>query len=379
MHQLRESDFEADIPSSAAATSLDLQAEFSAAVGHLRDYLAIHHPGLHERLAPERWRELEQAQVIAGSGWKIKVRGAGRRSINLVTRAHLFTSPLRLCVLHEDEVADYEAGGQAIAGYFLGDHPSAEDRSTLALAWAYAFRNRTDARLEIDLEPDEAEDAPDPGEFTDFRKKSRRGRVKRRPAPRPSSATQKDAPRELVDLSTLDLRKVKATFLEAKRRGVLKATGKTTLGEPKPPSGRGSGGGRRSGDRHYGDRDREDKAYDIVEAVLADARGLQLEDTRDQPGVGADAVDREKDIWIELKAHGRDASDTLRLEPSEALRAEEKRGKYWLVVVWNLERPRTPEFVVIPDPLHRLDTYLASGVRLTGVQELASEQQASGR
>lgn len=54
----------------------------------------------------------------------------------------------------------------------------------------------------------------------------------------------------------------------------------------------------------------------------------------------ADAVDQDKDIWVELKTHGREAADTLRLEPAEAQRAEKKRGRYWLVIVWNLEKPR---------------------------------------
>ena len=53
-----------------------------------------------------------------------------------MTRAHLFTSPLRLCVLHEDEVADYEAGGQAIAGYFLGFDPPSSLRTSLAMRQA---------------------------------------------------------------------------------------------------------------------------------------------------------------------------------------------------------------------------------------------------
>lgn len=42
-----------------------------------------------------------------------------------------------------------------------------------------------------------------------------------------------------------------------------------------------------------------------------------------------------------------------------------------LVVVWNLEEPRTSEFVVIPDPIRRLDAYLANGLRLTGIRESA--------
>ena len=154
---------------------------------------------------------------------------------------------------------------------------------------------------------------------------------------------------------------------------------RTKLKEPvrRPGSPRNGSAPAPTGKRSYSDKEREEVAFRIVEAVLGDTRGLKLEDTRDQPAVGADAVDRDKDIWIELKAHGQEAADTLRLEPSEALRAEEKRGKFWLVVVWNLEKPRTPNFVVIPDPLRRLDTYLANGMRLTGVADLAAAKAAA--
>jgi hypothetical protein len=65
----------------------------------------------------------------------------------------------------------------------------------------------------------------------------------------------------------------------------------------------------------------------------------------------------------------------VRLEPSQAQRAHDKRGHYWLVIVWNLEKPRLPDFVVIPDPLRRLDTYLARGLRLSGVSELAAQSR----
>jgi hypothetical protein len=63
--------------------------------------------------------------------------------------------------------------------------------------------------------------------------------------------------------------------------------------------------------------------------------------------------------------------ENLKFPASEALRAEEKRGNYLLVVLWDLEKPRTPKLVVVPDPLHRLDTYFASGIQLTGLQDLA--------
>jgi hypothetical protein len=108
-----------------------------------------------------------------------------------------------------------------------------------------------------------------------------------------------------------------------------------------------------------------------VSAVFRDEGRAELRYIGDQPSAGADAVDDERDIWVELKTHGQEADDTIRLEPAEAELADKKHGRYWLVVVWNLEKPRTPAFVVIPDPLRRLDTYLAKGLRLTGIRELA--------
>jgi hypothetical protein len=41
-------------------------------------------------------------------------------------------------------------------------------------------------------------------------------------------------------------------------------------------------------------------------------------------------------------------------------------------VVWNLEK-RTPELLLVQDPLARLDTYIGSGIRLAGLDELVNE------
>jgi hypothetical protein len=316
--------------------------------------------------------------VIAGSGWGIRVRGTRRRTVKLKARAHLFRDPLRLCLLDDEEISAPDTGGQALASFFVGDDPVPEDRSTVALAWAYAYSSRADERQDIDLAaPDSPQDAPGPpaGAFAEFTRQDRRKRISR-------GAKQKEQPaepppRKLVDLDEVRLGAVSGTFLEAKRRGTLKAARNAKLSSPKKTGGEegSSAGGPRSARRQYTDREREDAGYAIVEAVLRSSRRLELDDIRDQPSTGADAVDRKRDIWIELKAHGQDAPDSIRLEPAEAERAEEKRGSYWLIVIWNLEKPRTPEFVVIPDPLHPLDTYLGRGLKLTGVRELAEQSR----
>ena len=369
-----ESNFSAEIPGHLAAASFDAQDDFVAACGHFHDYLALHHPTLHARLSPARWDELRRAHVIVGPGWGIRVRVARRRSALLNVRAHLFREPLRLCLSHQAEIDTPETGGDAIASFVVGDDEAPEERSTVALAWSYAFSVRERAREEISFSvpESEAQDAPPPKSFEEFSRGRNRPRGRRKP--RAKSTPPPPPPRQLVDLDELRLDQVSGAFLEAKRRTSLKVPAKTKL--DKRPA-QGAAGSRpqseRSAHTGYSAREKEDAAFAIVERILADRRGLELKDVRSQNNAGADAVDTKQDIWVELKAHGRDLSETLRFPSSEAARAAEKRGKYWLVVIWDLEQPRTPKFVVIPDPLHRLDTYLGRGLELTGLRDLATK------
>jgi hypothetical protein len=383
VHPLHPENFEDDIPSALAASSFDAQVDFVAAVGHLQDHLAKHHPSLHRRLAPESWTKLGEARVLIGSDWGIRVRADGR-SARLQVRAHLFTDPLRFCVLHEDEIAAYESGGQAIADYFgpkgvkVADDTSAEDRSTLALAWAYAYDIRGQGREQLSVSaPTPAEDTPIPTRRLEaLKRKGRLTPLKR--MPRSNGTESRAEPRKLVDLTELSVDEIDATFLQGRRSTKMRFPEKTKLAGPRESSQTANdsstaNGRARSGHAEYTPRDREDVAYRIAEAFLEASNDLDLEDIRDRRREGADAVDRGKDIWVELKAHGRDLPENLRFPPAEALRAEEKRGRYYLVVLWDLEKPRTPKLVVVPDPLYRLDTYFASGIQLTGLQELAKK------
>ena len=100
------------------------------------------------------------------------------------------------------------------------------------------------------------------------------------------------------------------------------------------------------------------------------ARGITIDDTRNQPNVGADGVDPEQDLYFELKAHAGDPNDVVRLESSQADRAKEKQRNYWLVIASGLEEGSQPELLFIPDPLQRLDTYLGAGIRLAGIKSV---------
>jgi hypothetical protein len=177
----------------------------------------------------------------------------------------------------------------------------------------------------------------------------------------------------LVDVAELDLADVVVSFLEAKRTGTTKSAGKGKLSTPRPGGdpATSSNGGVPAADRAFTDREREDLALAIVAAAVAQNRGWDLEDIRDQSLTGADARDPKAGVWVELKTHLKDLPDSVRLERSEAERAAKEKGKYVLALVWNLEHPRVPRVALIADPMKRLDADLIRGMRLTGLRDLA--------
>ena len=352
----------------------DLQEEFPAAVAHLRDYLFIHHPDLHKEIPQNRWHELASAEVVLGAHWRVRGRAGRRRPLDLKIPAYLFRAPMLFCAVDESEAAAHDAGGQAIASFLLGSEARSEHRSVVSLAWAVAFHRRREAPEAFDVEPESfaSDDESLLGAMPAFRGAQRGARARRLKSKRlkskPVGAVEM---RELIGLEDLDLSTVGVVMFDRKRRGALRARKSTRLKEPRKPAGlAGKTSSEGASRRNYNDREREDAAYRIIEAILGETHDLELEDLRDQSAVGADAVDREKDIWIELKAHGRDVSDTVRLEPSEAQRADEKGERFWLVVAWNLEEPHVPQYLIIPDPLRRLDRYLGRGLLLTGIGQL---------
>jgi hypothetical protein len=374
---IRDDEFERDVPSTVVAAN-DLQADFPVVVTHLKNYLVLHNNALHGSIAATSWNELMQADVAVGLGWTVKAKVPGRRAIRISPRAHVFQEPLLFCAIGIDDAGAHNAGGAAIASYLLGDSASEADRSFIALAWESAFGRRNDREdvLDVDAPPGEEESDAGDDQMPNWLRGRSSTRRRAKAKPRRTHRVQKDEPRTLVDLETLDMSQVAVTVASDKRSGRLRYPSSKPLVDPKKKSasGKKSSAASRAGNREYTATDREDTGYAIAEAYLREVVGLDLEDVRDQDNVGADAVDRKKDIWVELKVSGRDRDDVIKLERSEAKRAQEKGKRYWLVVVWNLERPRSPELLLVQDPLSRLDTYLGNGIRLAGLNELATEK-----
>jgi Protein NO VEIN, C-terminal len=375
---LDPANFEPDIPAALLERELDRVSDYRAAVDRFRAYLQVHHPDLYERVGATTWRSLSEAALVISGDWKLRVRAPGKRPEHVPVRAHLFLDPNAVCVVDEDQLGRRDGAGQAIAGRVAGPDASEADLSTLALVWAESYRD--DSAPEFELDPlEEPEAAPGLVEFEQFRVNTRKRGGKRLKRIRTKEPAAKEEPRRLHDAEDLDLGGVQGLLLEGTRRGTtVRLSSKAKL----IPSTKSSApskarNGVRAGNRDYTEEEKEDLALALVSTVLAKQKGLRLEDIREQANAGADAVDRQHDIWVELKAHGKDMPDVIRLEPSEFELAETKKGKYWLAIVWGLEASRKPDYVLISDPLRRLDRTISGRIHLSGIADLRSKSAAS--
>ncbi len=363
--------FEPDIPDRLLRQTLDRHSDFVAAVDRFKRYLKIHHAELFASVSADTWRSLSEALLVISADWRLRVRTPGKRTERVPVRAHLFTEPNALCVADEDQLGRRDGAGQAIASRIAGDEPTEANLSTVALVWAESYRDDSAPEFEVDPS-EEPEAAPDFADYEGFEASTRRT-ARRRKSPPKKEAPPKQESRELHDPEELDLGKLRGLLLEGKRKGItIRLSSKAKLVPPtkKPPSRGPSQRKTRAGDHKYTEEEKEDLALDLVATALAKQKGLRLEDIREQDNVGADAVDYERDVWVELKAHGKDMPDVIRFEPSEFDLAEKKKGKYLLAIVWGLEAPRQPDYVLISDPLRRLDRRISGRVHLSGITDL---------
>jgi hypothetical protein len=369
---LGEEAFEPDVPSSLAGAS-DLATALPEHVTKLRNFLVREAPSLHDRVPAARWRALSGARVVLGAGWRAKVRASKGKVLRVEIPAHFFATSGLLAALDDDEATRMDSGGRAIAQFLLDPEATDQDRAFIALAWESQSRRNDggDVALFAEGDDDQGDTATKPLPAWARRTST----PLRRPGKTPKASKLKpdDVRRTLVDLQALDIDSVSVSVVATDRQGKLMVEQQRT---PKSPNRkRASAAAERrikptSAARDYNDTEREDAGYRLAEAKLLEIYGLNLDDLRDQPDVGADAFDAETDIWVELKTHAQGRPDTVRLEPSQAERAREKGERYLLVIIWGLEAPSVPEILVVHNPLRRLDAWLGRGIKLTGLAAL---------
>jgi hypothetical protein len=319
-------------------------------------------------LSSERWRALADCELCVGSDWTVWIPRTGKRGVPVQVPAYLFDGQTKLfCTIDEDAAGAFDSGGQAVASFFPAERLDSSDRAFLAMAWERSFQRRGELHDGLNLAPEASAD-PSPIELPHFGGRGRNGKPSRGKRKGGAQKAKKVPARELWDPAEIDLGAVKVLGASGGRRGKLRVASRRPLSPPSPNMS--TNGGRNPSGRTYGTMESEEVGYRLMERYLAE-RGIELDDTRAQRNVGADGVDLEHGLYFELKAHGREASNEVRLQGSEAERAEEKSKDYWLVIAANLERGLNPELLFIPDPLARLDTYYGGGIRLIGINSVA--------
>lgn len=116
----------------------------------------------------------------------------------------------------------------------------------------------------------------------------------------------------------------------------------------------------------YTPEERERVGLELVRLVLA-GEEKDIVDLRAQHNVGADAID-ELDRFFELKVHGGEEPETIRLQESEIRRAM-STPNFFLVVVSHVEGLEArPKVRIIVDPVNQLRMVDSSSVMFTGVR-----------
>jgi hypothetical protein len=116
----------------------------------------------------------------------------------------------------------------------------------------------------------------------------------------------------------------------------------------------------------YTDAEKEALGLALLRRVLA-GDADEIVDIRRQRGVGADAID-ELDRFFELKVHGGEEPETIRLQESEIHRAM-STPTFFLAVVSHVEGVEArPKVRIIIDPVNQLRMVDNSSVSFTGVR-----------
>jgi hypothetical protein len=369
-----ESRFEPRVSSLAVAAGDALTPAWMRAVAHFREFLAVYRPDLEEALGVEGWRALTDCRIALGTDWDVRVPRPGKRAVSVQVPAFIFREvPLLFCAIGEDYAESLDAGGQAVASLFAHSELKGSDRVFLAMAWESAFRRREEHATELDLplEEEGTEGGLELSKLPVRTGRAGRRRPRRRQGKGRGETTAETRARQLIDPDDIDLKKVKVSEAAAAGGGgKLRITARRPLKRaaqarrrPSLPSSR----------QALSDQDREDVGYRLMERWLAD-RGIDIDDTRNQPNVGADGVDLEQDLYFELKAHAGEAGNVVRLQSSEAERAREKKDRYWLVIASGLEEGSEQELLFIPDPLKRLNIQFRGGINLTGINSVSGRR-----
>lgn len=348
-----------------------------AAVEHLRDDLARNDPDRHADIAVS-WDDLSELVAVIAPALAVSVDLGGKAfEVQVPARAELSSHAFYL--RDPEELRRAEGAGRAVASLFSAD------RRSVAYAWLAAVqaaeeqRDVAAVRTAHEVAREDRWRAEQEGQDAlselqaDTRKRREGGRgVSRVGGPGgahrpPGDAGAPDArPRVLVDAARLVLRNEDGAIVRAVPREPRVESPSRGAPALKSPAPNGATPQQHASYRAYTDLDKEELAVDLLRWVLQ-GDDQRIVDLRAQRGVGADAVDT-LERFFELKAYAGGEPESVRLEPSEVLRALDAGKEFFLVVVSGLEGSAAkPKVRIIDHPLDRLTLTERTAVEYKGI------------
>ena len=369
----------------------DLTNVFVRAVTNLRADLAMSDAFAEASLVCS-WDDLAQVRVCLLPEIHVELPDPSRGTpLSLDVDAWLDLGSRTFLVVDASKVGWPTSGAYAVASAFTGD--SRRIAHDWLAAWSTAFAGdeaeaaASAVSTDANLKRQRAETAEVKlREFAEHTKQLRKKSSSKLPKPTTSSgdggskstpAAKVHAPRLLVDTDALALTNENGEIVGGSGSGSKATRGKAAkksrpkLNEPDLTKTSKPSGGAGRGPTNYTEREKEDAGMELVRKVLgSDLKGVP--DIRNQHNVGADAVDELRNFY-ELKAHAGAIPDVVRLQNSQVQRALQPGGKFFLVVVGNLEQGGPePEVRIITDPFDHLNVEDSGHVTVSGVQSAHS-------
>lgn len=349
-------------------TTDDHRLRFKEALKILRTDLARDDEASYRAMEP--WSRLDQLVIYLHrpNDLIVKATPAGHKAIDISVQAHTNIEEPALHFDNEHVIGRREYGGLAIAQFAKG-----ERNREIALAWASAWATSADhvVPITIKLATDELDTNLD-ALIIEHERQTQRGRRKMplgainssggstTPSPEPQIRRLKELPEEFVFSTTM-----RKGHQDA-RKGIQSKGSLTLPAEPpKQSTKRLIVPAPVSSYCQYDSQELQKHAWIYVRAAF-DEGCLVVEDYQAVPGLGADgAIDWE--TFIEMKSFAREAPTSMSLTESEFLRAQERKNKFYLVVVSGLEEGFCTQIRLYINPLDTLPWALKGSISLGGL------------
>jgi hypothetical protein len=372
------------ISTGALAAGSALRARFQSAMRHLRDWLTLEDPELHDRISSVDWERLLAARIAVNKRLHVEIPVPGRTSIQVQTSAHVQRSTTVLFAFSDRGVMESsDVMGSRLAHIFC-----AEDRERVVLeyGWLKALASvDVGAALKgIRLSSPASDSASDDAEIVDSALPSAVGTVSVpsildgsvppsvSSPPGPGGPAPRLVTRRLKRLGDIaaELEWVAARIeVGAPQSTDVVVSGPTVeLRPPKTTEGSSAAAAPHLGPASWTPEDRETLGFRLLARELKRTRGLTLSDVRKQKLVGADAIDQ-NGVYYELKVGIGALDDTVSLTPSEFERAKAEGKNFVLVVISGIETGYETRMKLIPDPLQILKWIPEVDIQISGIRD----------